>query len=846
MRKAQKKQAEEFVELLGQVHDEIRKAVDAKNYGLAMSLLEQCQEGAIKLGNLIELTEGEGFITIPLLEDYCELIYIIHEEIGQSQSVNENQVYKSLRKSLIQIENSVKNDIRVRLEVVFLPYKASMWDSLESVWKAADEDENCDAYVVPIPYYDRNPDGSFGKFHYEGAKMPKYVPITYYNDYDLEKRKPDIIYIHNPYDNYNLVTSVDPRFYSFELKKYADLLVYIPYYSTSGGMSEGQLRCSAYYHADYIIMQAEQYRTYFDPDLPQDKLQPLGSPKFDRIIRICNNPPEPPAEWKDKMAGKKVYFYNTSIGGMLANTDAFIKKIDYVFKCFKNKKDACLLWRPHPLLESTFNSMRPQYKAAFDLLKNYFLENKLGIYDDTPDITDTIALCDAYIGDAGTSVTSLFGIAGKPIFILDNNISDLPDTEDWRGEIIRNFPLYGSHQWMITQGNKLYASPDNNYKYKYCCDVSEYASADYYSQVFHIGEKDYVCPINGQDIIVIKNNKIEKRIVLNQYTVHEGAFCGAASCGKYLFLIPNRYPAIVRYDTESCQVQYFNNYSDVFIGSINNERRVGGYCVYRDYLLIASPVDKRILAIDIETGKEQLLMTGASGTGGCMMLISDGIDLWLLPYSGNTVTRWNPVSGETHEYTDFPDGFKCIHTLYGYECKERPFSWAAFCGENVYLSPFWANMYIRINKHTGKITEWKPAFEEPKTIKNGYFISGSRSYFIRPSGHYDGKGYLLFSVLDRKLYDVNLETGEYEEIPVEFDMKELAENTAGFKEDSQWLKYACVENSFNTLSDFIDGNITGNQFDINRQMQAYGEITANCDGTSGEKIHHFMCSKLLK
>ena len=37
-------------------------------------------------------------------------------------------------------------------KVVFMPYKASMWDSLESVWMAADKDERCEALVVPITY----------------------------------------------------------------------------------------------------------------------------------------------------------------------------------------------------------------------------------------------------------------------------------------------------------------------------------------------------------------------------------------------------------------------------------------------------------------------------------------------------------------------------------------------------------------------------------------------------------------------------------------------------------------------------------------------------------------------
>ena len=87
---------------------------------------------------------------------------------------------EALAQTLVLIKDSVQNDIEARTEVVFLPYKASMWDSLESVWKAADEDPNCDAYVIPIPYFDKNPDGSFKEAHYEGDQYPDYVQVTGY------------------------------------------------------------------------------------------------------------------------------------------------------------------------------------------------------------------------------------------------------------------------------------------------------------------------------------------------------------------------------------------------------------------------------------------------------------------------------------------------------------------------------------------------------------------------------------------------------------------------------------------------------------------------------------------
>ena len=230
MTKKQKKQAEDFIKLLGRAHDGIKKTIETRNSEASLDLLSQCQECAIKLGEIIEAVEGEDFVTISIIEEYCEIVYQFYEKISQNQPVNANQAYKALKKSLIRMGNSVKNDIPERREVVFLPYKASMWDSLESVWKAADEDPDCDAYVIPIPYFDRNSDGSFKEMHYEGDQYPAYVPITHYDDYDISVREPDMIFIHNPYDDSNYVTSVAPKFYSKNLKQYTEKLVYIPYF----------------------------------------------------------------------------------------------------------------------------------------------------------------------------------------------------------------------------------------------------------------------------------------------------------------------------------------------------------------------------------------------------------------------------------------------------------------------------------------------------------------------------------------------------------------------------------------------------------------------------------------
>lgn len=447
MTKAQKKQAVDSLKLLGQAHDGIKKMIEAGNDKAALDLLSQCQECAIRLGEIIEAVEGENFVTIPLIEEYCELAYQIYEKILKNGRVNASQVNKALRRSLVRVENSVKNEITERMEVVFLPYKASMWDSLESVWKAADEDPNCDAYVVPIPYYDKNPDGSFREEHYEGGEYPAYVPVTSYREYDFAMRKPDMIFIHNPYDDCNYVTSVAPEFYSENLKQYTEKLVYIPYFvlgevdpDHKEAVEKIAHFCTApgVIHADVVIVQSENMRKAYIDVLTgaagentrpywEKKILGLGSPKMDKVLESSREAWEVPQEWRqilEKPDGsrKKVILYNTSVTALLNQGENMIKKMHSVFDTFKeNVEDVALLWRPHPLMKATIESMRPQLWMDYEKLEERYREEGWGIYDDTVELNRAIALCDAYYGD-GSSLVQLCQKAGKPVMIQNVEI----------------------------------------------------------------------------------------------------------------------------------------------------------------------------------------------------------------------------------------------------------------------------------------------------------------------------------------------------------------------------------------------------------------------------------------
>lgn len=442
MKKYKKKDMLQTMTTLIKTNDTINEVIQ-RNPESVIELLTMCQESAIFLGTFIETLDEKYAYLVRNLEDYCENIYQI--SINFSDKKLCKKLAKKIQKQLTQINNGIYYDIpEDKKEVVFLPYKASMWDSLESVWKVADIDENIDAYVIPIPYYDKQIDGNFKEEHYEGHLYPDYVPITKYDEYDFEERKPDMIFIHNPYDDYNIVTSVFPFFYSKNLKKFTDKLVYIPYFilaeiepDNKTGVAEIKHFCTTpgVVNADKIIVQSENMRQIYINVLTEvfgntkkvrkyweGKILGLGSPKLDKVVTTSLENIIIPEKWKKiiiKPNGteKKIVFYNNSISGLLQHGEDMLIKMKLVFQTFKEySEEIALLWRPHPLIENTLTTMRPQLWKAYKEIRDKYLEENWGIYDDSPDIDRAVIISDAYYGDP-SSVVVLYNQTGKPIMI---------------------------------------------------------------------------------------------------------------------------------------------------------------------------------------------------------------------------------------------------------------------------------------------------------------------------------------------------------------------------------------------------------------------------------------------
>lgn len=357
------------------------------------------------------------------------------KDAGQRYSELLDEFKKKIESSDIEGAKKTADDFKnlisdsVVYKVVFMPYKASMWDSLESVWMAADKDKRCEAVVVPITYYELDSNRNPAKRVNEREEFPEYVPVVNDEEYDLENDRPDIIYIHNPYDNTNLVTRVDSRYYSWNLKKYCEKLVYVPYYKWVDGVSSTSFK-SAMYYADYTVQSSDdavkrcieaspEYATILGLETivvrksMEKKLINLGSPEVDKVISLSKDNVPMPDDWKGKVIKSRVnVVYNTTLDEIFKSRT--FDKVRETLAFFKeNSEKAFVIWRPHPLMKQTLTSMLPNLVNEYNEIMNEFVNGDYGVLDANPSMHYSMFWSDMCYGYKTSSLTELYKYTGK-------------------------------------------------------------------------------------------------------------------------------------------------------------------------------------------------------------------------------------------------------------------------------------------------------------------------------------------------------------------------------------------------------------------------------------------------
>ena len=130
--------------------------------------------------------------------------------------------------------------------------------------------------------------------------------------------------------------------------------------------------------------------------------------------------------------------------------------------------------------------------------------------------------------------------------------------------------------------------------------------------------------------------------------------------------------------------------------------------------------------------------------------------------------------------------------------------------------------------------QWNIPIDTAPGQKDSYFFNDGIGGFVRKLA---ADSYLFYHQKSRRFYAVGLKQKSCQEIPFTVSPDGVRQYPAGFHRLSEGLRYGCEESALNTLKDLLDGTIHGAAFNREDQLAAYGEVAANHDGTSGEKIH---------
>lgn len=439
MRRYLKKQIDDMLCMMSEANDIVIKAMMTNQVAKAKVVVTDLEESICEVIMSIPDESTDTEKCKRCMQLYAETL----KKLLKAKKTDEkDRMGVEIKKCIAHAQEILRKDIKSdKLRITFMPYKADMWTSMESIWKTAVTDTECETCVVPIPFYDIS-DPQKAVFHYEADRFPKEVECIHYDKYSEGEEYPDIIVIHNPYDEENNLTRVPERFYSKTLLNSTAKLVYAPYFTISAYKEEKQfwmLTTPANINADFILAQSERVKKiYLDMGYPENKILAYGSPKIDAVINMNKKSVEQvwnevPYEWKSKLYGKKVFLLNTHLS-YFPNCSIYMKKYgnyakkyhDEILDALLNRTDCAIIWRPHPLMKTMICGCFPEWIEYIDNLEQRILKSTNGVIDQFGDYTYSFIVSDALI-TTHSSLINEYMVLKKPVMIFQTRI--LPELE---------------------------------------------------------------------------------------------------------------------------------------------------------------------------------------------------------------------------------------------------------------------------------------------------------------------------------------------------------------------------------------------------------------------------------
>ena len=316
-----------------------------------------------------------------------------------------NEIGRKIVDKLIEINGSTN------FSIAFLPYKRSMWNSMQSVYEECIA-SGIDAHVYPIPY-----------LRMKENRQPDYLDTDFALFGDIAERietleHADYIAIHYQYEDHNRVTNMLPKYFTKALKdRYHAKIIFLPYgiygnkqtYSLQPGCRD----------VDYAFMESpEAEQLFISGWLTQGvdftgRCFGYGSAKLDLcrdLLKVI------PPEWEERISDRSVTLLCNSLGPFLADPYRKIGEYEDIVNQ-ELEKNHTVIFRPHPLLRTTIKSMRPDTDHYYHKLLRNLEQHFHVIIDESEYLERAMAAADYLISDP-SSVIPMWMVTGREYRIL--------------------------------------------------------------------------------------------------------------------------------------------------------------------------------------------------------------------------------------------------------------------------------------------------------------------------------------------------------------------------------------------------------------------------------------------
>ena len=411
-----------LISSLEALHENILSLIGAKKNGEAAAMLEECQEIAITVGTSIEEEQGEGFPTVKHLEDYCELVYDIHEHLLTGALVNVSQERKRLAEQYAAIKNSSDNDIKRHREILFVPVYAKDWDYMAPLYERYTSAEDTDVYVMPAVFAERADDGSMLAEQDDYVSFPDSLPLVRPKDFDLSKHHPDVIVIQNPFDECESGFTVHPFFYAVNLYECTEKLVYCQSFNIDDIEEDDEkalinaakfVVTPGVMYSDEIYVPNENMKSVYVKLL--SSLEGYDEKEWDGRIRIL---PIPPKNRKKADGGKPFLLFHVGDGDYITYEKVF-EKIRHSMELFAEAGEKLdIVWVEEMATAENIKQQSQKLYEEYEAIKSDFADSGIGNRIPMGEAMNLIPDAAGYYGSAGY-LMNLCVRAGIPTMVWE-------------------------------------------------------------------------------------------------------------------------------------------------------------------------------------------------------------------------------------------------------------------------------------------------------------------------------------------------------------------------------------------------------------------------------------------